>query len=77
MQMEVVSNLLQAAVTLLGFACRKALLAPLFGVPLCMFYCTFGDVLSNLLWCGMMIIVSCFSIRGLAYARRQRELQIV
>ena len=35
-------------------------------------YCTFGDILSNLLWCGMMIIVSCFSIRGLAYARRQR-----
>ena len=55
-----------------SFACRKALLALLIGVPLCMFYCTFGDVLSNLLWCGMMIVVSCFSIRGLAYARRQR-----
>lgn len=59
------------------FPCRKALSAVLIGVPLCMFYCTFGDILSNLLWCGMMIIVSCFSIRGLAYARRQRELQIV
>ena len=116
--MEVISNLLQAAVTLLGFflggirylksrkqeyflltcfygcfflgsflsmlqyalssaeerrfPCRKALSAVLIGVPLCMFYCTFGDILSNLLWCGMMIIVSCFSIRGLAYARRQR-----
>ena len=62
-----------------GFACRKALLAPLFGVPLCMFYCTFGDVLSNLLWCGMMIVISHHSIRGLAYAYTQtgtaRELR--
>ena len=55
-----------------GFATRKALIALLVGVPLCVFYCTFGDILSNLLWCGMMIIVSCFSIRGLAYARTQR-----
>ena len=54
------------------FPCRKALSAVLIGAPLCIFYCTFGDILSNLLWCGMMIIVSCFSIRGLAYARRQR-----
>ena len=47
-----------------GFACRKALLSLLIGVPLCMFYCTFGDVLSNLLWCGMMIVISHHSIRG-------------
>lgn len=62
-----------------GFACRKALLAPLIGAPLCMFYCTFGDVLSNLLWCGMMIVISHHSIRGLAYAYTQtgtaRELR--
>ena len=54
-----------------SFACRKALLALLIGVPLCMFYCTFGDILSNLLWCGMMIAVSYYAIRGLAYARTQ------
>ncbi len=54
------------------FPCRKALSAVLIGVPLCIFYCTFGDILSNLLWCGMMIVVSYSSIRGLAYARRQR-----
>ena len=42
----------------------KALIAPLIGIPLCVFYCTFGDVLSNLLWCGMMIVVSYHSIRG-------------
>ena len=34
-------------------------------------YCTFGDVLSNLLWCGMMIAVSYHAIRGLTYARTQ------
>ena len=54
-----------------GFPCRKALIALLIGVPLCVFYCTFGDILSNLLWCGMMIVVSYHAIRGLAYARTQ------
>ena len=53
------------------FPCRKALSAVLIGVPLCIFYCTFGDILSNLLWCGMMIVVSYHAIRGLAYARTQ------
>lgn len=46
-------------------------LAPLVGVPLMVFYCTYGDILSNLIWCGMMIALSFCSIRGLAYARRQ------
>ena len=54
-----------------GFACRKALIALLIGVPLCVLYCTFGDILSNLLWCGLMIVVSYHAIRGLAYARAQ------
>ena len=39
------------------FPCRKALSAVLIGVPL---------------WCGMMIVVSYSSIRGLAYSRRKR-----
>ncbi len=30
----------------------------MFGVPLLAFYCTFGDILSNLIWCGMMIWLS-------------------
>ena len=38
-----------------SFRCRRAWLAPAFGVPLLAFYCTFGDILSNLIWCGMMI----------------------
>ena len=54
-----------------SFRCRRAWLAPAFGLPLLAFYCTFGDVLSNLLWCGMMIVVSYHSIRGLAYAQIQ------
>ena len=54
-----------------SFSCRKSLLAPLIGVPLCAFYCTFGDILSNLLWCGMMILVSYRSIHGLVYAETQ------
>ena len=37
------------------FRCRRAWLAPAFGVPLLAFYCTFGDILSNLLW-----TVGCF-----------------
>ena len=54
-----------------SFSCRKSLLAPLIGVPLCAFYCTFGDILSNLLWCGMMIWLSFCSIRGLVCANGQ------
>ena len=51
-----------------AFRCRKAWLAPLIGVPLMIFYCTYGDILSNLIWCGMMIVLSFCSLRGLAYA---------
>ena len=58
------------------FSTGKALIAPLIGVPLCVFYCTFGDVLSNLLWCGMMIVVSYHSIRGLALHRYRREQRV-
>ena len=51
--------------------CRKAWIAPLVGVPLLVFYCTYGDILSNLIWCGMMILLSSCAIRGLAYANGQ------
>ncbi len=47
-----------------GFRCRRAWLAPAFGVPLLTFYCAFGDILSNLIWCGMMIVLSYCAIRG-------------
>ena len=54
-----------------AFRCRRAWLAPAFGVPLLAFYCTFGDILSNLIWCGMMIWLSFCAIRGLAYTKTQ------
>ena len=53
-----------------AFRCREAWLAPLLGIPLMIFYCTYGDILSNLIWCGMMIWLSFCSIRGLAFADR-------
>ena len=53
------------------FRCRAAWAAPLLGVPLMIFYCTYGDILSNLIWCGMMIVLCYGSIRGLVYAGRQ------
>ena len=53
------------------FCCRRAWLAPAFGVPLLAFYCTCGDILSNLIWCGMMIWLSFCAIRGLVYAKGQ------
>ena len=55
-----------------SFRCRRAWLAPAFGVPLLAFYCTFGDILSNLIWCGMMIWLSFCAIRGLVYANGRR-----
>ena len=53
------------------FRCRRAWLAPAFGVPLLACYCAFGDILSNLIWCGMMIWLSFCAIRGLVYAKTQ------
>mgnify|MGYP006962776439 CR=1 FL=1 len=55
-----------------SFRCRRAWLAPAFGVPLLAFYCIFGDILSNLIWCGMMIWLSFCAIRGLVYTKRRR-----
>ena len=54
-----------------AFRCRSVWLSPLIGVPMLAFYCTFGDILSNLIWCGMMIWLSYCAIRGLAYAKTQ------
>ena len=51
--------------------CRRTWLAPLVGFPLMVFYCTYGDILSNLIWCGMMIVLSFYALRGLACANAQ------
>ena len=58
------------------FLTGKALIAPLIGIPLCVFYCTFGDVLSNLLWCGMMIVVSYHPFGVLLMHRYRREQRV-
>ena len=57
------------------FPCRKALIAFLIGVPLCVFYCTFSDILSNLIWCGMMIAVSYHGLRGLFMPGCRQEMR--
>ena len=49
----------------------EAVVLYLLGVPLLVFYCIFGDILSNLIWCGMMIWLSFCAIRGLVYANGQ------
>ena len=51
--------------------CRAKWLSLVIGIPLLLLYCTYGDVLSNLIWCGIMIMLSYCSIRGLIYARGQ------
>ena len=56
-----------------AFRCRAVWLAPAVGAPLCALYCTYGDVLSNLLWCGMMVVLSWGAIRGLVYAGGSRR----
>ena len=54
-----------------AFKCRAAWLSPLVGVPLMALYCAYGDILSNLIWCGLVMVLAYGSIRGLAYAREQ------
>lgn len=54
-----------------SFKCNATWLSLIIGVPLFLFFCSYGDILSNLLWCGMMIVISYCSIRGLAYAEKQ------
>lgn len=48
---------------------RAAWLAPAVGVPLMVFFCTYGDILSNLIWCGLMILASFRAICGLSQKR--------
>lgn len=57
-----------------GFHSRIAWLSPVIGVPLLIFYCTYGDILSNLIWCGMMIFLSFGALRGL-FMPSSRQMQ--
>ena len=37
-------------------------------MPLLALYCTYGDILSNLIWCGIMMWLAFCAIRGMVYA---------
>lgn len=47
-------------------------LAPIFCIPQMILYLTYGDILLNLLTCGITMLTACYSIRGLIYARKQK-----
>lgn len=46
-------------------------IVPVFCVPQLVLYVTHGDLVINLLMCGMTMAAAWFSVRGLFYARRQ------
>lgn len=50
-----------------------AWLAPVICIPLMIFYMTHGEILGNLIMCGIIMVAAWFSIRGLIYARRQND----
>ncbi len=52
-----------------GRSTRAAWLTPAVGVPLMVFFCTYGDILSNLIWCGLIMLVSFRAICGLSQKR--------
>lgn len=54
------------------FPCRAAWLSVLIGVPLCILYCFYGDILSNLLWCGMMMVISYIALYGDLFSQGNR-----
>ena len=52
-----------------------AWLAPVIGVPLMIFYMTHGEILGNLLMCGITMVAAWLSIRGMIFARRQNDVR--
>ena len=54
-----------------GFRHPAVWLVPIICVPQLLLYLTYGDILFNLLLCGMTMAAAWYSVRGLLYARRQ------
>lgn len=54
-----------------GFRHPALWLVPLFCVPQLILYLLYGDLLFNLLICGLTMVIAWYSARGLIYARRQ------
>ncbi len=50
-------------------------LVPIFCIPQVILYFSFGDILLNLVLCGLTMTIGWYSIRGFIYARRQRGKQ--
>lgn len=50
-----------------------AWISPVLSTALTVFYCQWGDYLSNVIWCGLMGATGWFSIRGCIWAARQKE----
>ena len=55
--------------------CRSGLcwLVPVICLPQFILYITFGDVLSNILMCGMTMLLAWLALRGLVWARRSGD----
>ena len=48
-----------------------AWIAPAIGIPLMIFYMHWGDILLNILWCGMMTVIGWQAIRGLCWDKKR------
>ena len=55
------------------FRTRYCWIALLIGIPCLVFYCSFGDLLFNILMTGIMIIISWHAIKGLVFRYQKRD----
>lgn len=51
-------------------------LVPAVCLPQFVLYVTHGDVLFNILMCGMTMLLACCAVRGLVFAKRRGELRL-
>lgn len=53
-----------------SFSHPAAWLSPAVSTALTLFYCQWGDILENIIWCGLMGAAGFYAIRGAIWARR-------
>lgn len=58
------------------FRTRLCLLVPALGLPQFAFYVMLGDVLSNVLMCGMTMLAAWCAVRGLAWAKKSGDARL-
>jgi len=56
------------------FRCPAAWISPVLSTALTIFYCQWGDYVENVIWCGLMGVAGWFSIRGCAWASREKKI---